>query len=218
MLTLPQRAAAEQVEQAEERCSRRMRPRAGVGSTPGIGMCATKRKMTSIAAVKSSFLRMSGCCTASKTAWSSRGRLLACCRLAASAMLRLRRLFLRRFLRVATSPACRRRQPRPSRLLAGGGDLLAALRTRTEFGLRSAGFGSGTPFSQRTLPPAASIFATRGLREARRFDGQRDGDIASPSIFTGLPVRTRRARRQRLGVDFGAGREAIDSMPTFTSS
>ena len=38
------------------------------GSTPGIGMCAMKRKTTSIAAVNSSFFRMSGCCTASKTA------------------------------------------------------------------------------------------------------------------------------------------------------
>ena len=38
------------------------------GSTPGIGMWATNRNTTSIAAVKSSFFRMSGCCTASKTA------------------------------------------------------------------------------------------------------------------------------------------------------
>src|SRR5438552_3993373 len=58
-------------------------------------MCAVKRKITSIAAVNSSFLRMSGCWTASKTAWSSLGRLAACCLLAASVICRLFRFYLR---------------------------------------------------------------------------------------------------------------------------
>ena len=42
--------------------------------TPGIGMCATKRKMMSIAKTNAIFARTSGWDHESITAWSRRGR------------------------------------------------------------------------------------------------------------------------------------------------
>ena len=167
--------------------------------TPGIGMCATKRKMTSIAKTNSSFARTSGCAQESIIAWSRRGalrllsgvlatgHLLGSSELSSALVTRLRRecgggraaFGSASAAASAAGSALPRQEPR--------------LRRRLVRGTRRAG-ASVTSFTLRssvsvTLPPAASIFAF-ALAEKRSASTVSATLISpSPRIFTGMRSR-----------------------------
>ena len=151
--------------------------------TPGIGMCATKRKITSIAKTNASLARTSGWLQASITAWRRRGR----CDCWVRAAIAILSSFFGSFRLLAPVSSSRAASP---------GGRRAATR-RLGFSASSARRG----VSSITVPPAASIFC-RAVAEKRSASTVSATLISpSPRIFTGMRADfTRPAARRLAGV------------------
>lgn len=85
--------------------------------------------------------------------------------------------------------------------------------------MRSAGFGSseGSPFSQRTLPPAASIFCFADFVKLVASTVSATASSPSPRILTGFDVRVTRASPIVAAVTSDPALKRL-SEPTLTSS